>query len=88
MKKNNKIVIFDNTDEDKTRTVFCKECEDIGLNEFGLDPNTDEFVKAMEQHKICKEIGRFNGDICSRVFIASTETPDLMCYSDEEESLV
>jgi hypothetical protein len=67
------------------KVLFCKECEEVGLNEFGLDPtDKDAFKRALEQHKICKEIGRFKGEVCSRVFIASDELPT---FDDDDNDI-
>ncbi len=66
--------------------LFCKECAEVGLEEFGLDPSdTTALNRAKEQHKICKEIGRFKGELCARIFIASDELPDFNPDEDLDE---
>jgi len=64
---------------------FCKECEDKGLVEFGLDPNKEVYKNARDQHEVCKEVGRFNGDVCSRVFISSDGEEDFFLHDDEDD---
>lgn len=71
--------------EDIDPILFCKECAEIGLEDFGLDPSDKTALeRAKEQHKICKEIGRFKGEMCARIFIASDELPD---FNDEDDPL-
>ncbi len=63
--------------------LYCKECAEVGLENFGLDPSdTTALERAKEQHKICKEIGRFKGELCARIFIASDELPE---FNSEED---
>lgn len=62
----------------KNSVKFCAECgEDLTM--FGIEEVDREKVKA--RHKKCKEKGKFNGDVCSMMFISDDrELPPL---SDE-----
>lgn len=82
-KKNKNIEEIIKKSEDIEPILFCKECSEIGLEDFGLDPSDQTaLARAKEQHKICKEIGRFKGEICARIFIASDNLPNFDCKDD------
>lgn len=75
MKKNNffKSKKKNNFDEiSVTNKLFCSECE-IELEEYDI-PNDTEMVKSIKKrHFKCVKEGRFKGELCARLFIASNE---------------
>lgn len=66
----------------KNDVTVCSECgEELEL--FGIS-NSDIDLKVInERYKSCKEKGKFKGDLCARVFIASENEP--IPLKDEDE---
>lgn len=66
---------------------LCTKCDDQ-LNEFDLSKEGDDLTEAKRRMSDCMETGRIEGNICSRVFIASDDNFDFLFnenYKDEEE---
>ncbi len=66
----------------RNNVQFCSECGE-DLNTFGLPGEELDLKKIQEHHKLCKEKGKFKGDICSKMFIADLSEP--ISLKDEEE---
>ena len=63
MKKKNKI----KKDPALDSVRFCTECGEE-LEDFSVSGNSSAEA-ALKQHHNCQKTGKFNGDMCSRVFI-------------------
>lgn len=50
---------------------YCIECGEE-LEDFSVSKNSSKEA-ALKQHHICKKTGKFNGDMCSRIFITKDE---------------
>jgi hypothetical protein len=61
---------------------FCAECGD-DLTNFGMPGEELDPLKIQENHKNCKEKGKFKGDICSKMFIADLSEPISLKNEDE-----
>ncbi len=59
---------------------FCVNCDD--MEDLDVDPEAD-FDMARERFGRCRESGKFDGDICARLFVLEDEGADL--FADEEE---
>jgi hypothetical protein len=59
--------------KDKTLSSvrFCVECGEE-LEDFSVSENSNQEAALIQHHK-CKKTGKFNGDMCSRVFITKDE---------------
>lgn len=55
---------------------FCTECGDE-LEDFSLDKEASNGETVQKRYHNCRETGKFNGDICSRVFINNLKEEDL-----------
>ena len=67
---------------------FCTECGEE-LDNFSVSENSSREAALIQHHK-CRKTGKFNGDMCSRVFITKDEdeeTPDSFndLYFDGDE---
>lgn len=51
---------------------FCTECEN-DLDEFFLSKKSKDIDAVKANHENCIHTGKFNGDMCSKVFIAKME---------------
>ncbi len=71
MKKKSKI----NKDKALDSVKFCTECGEE-LEDFSVSDNSSTEA-ALKQHHNCRKTGKFNGDMCSRVFITK--------YDEEEK---
>ena len=68
----------------KTDVKFCMNCDDIeNMAAEGDAENVDE-LRARFQN--CERTGNFDGDICSRLFIAKTGEEGSVFF-DEDEAL-
>jgi hypothetical protein len=64
--------IKDNLSSPKLKTVdikFCTACEEE-LEDFSLSSMVNNLDVIQKNHENCKKIGKFNGEMCSRLFIA------------------
>jgi hypothetical protein len=50
---------------------FCIECGEE-LEDFSVSENSNQEAALIQHHK-CKKTGKFNGDMCSQVFITRDE---------------
>ena len=48
---------------------FCTACGDE-LDEFCFSDQAENIESIRKRHAKCKEIGKFDGDVCARIFIA------------------
>jgi hypothetical protein len=55
--------------------LFCTECGEQ-LDEFCFKDNSLDVDAIKKNHENCKKIGKFKGDICSRLFIVSDNDVD------------
>lgn len=75
MKKDIEFKIINNE-----KKVFCTECGEE-LDDFDFNPQVNDMDAIYERFHGCKEKGKFKGDICSRIFIASQNEDE---FQDEE----
>ena len=58
--------------EEDIEKVFCTECGEE-LDDLAFSPDGDDLEAALERFHKCREKGKFNGDVCARVFIVDEE---------------
>ena len=58
----------------KNDIQFCSECGEE-LDSFGIEGGDIDIDKIQARHKLCKEKGKFKGDVCAMLFIADPEEP-------------
>jgi|GEM_PF-1038438 len=51
---------------------FCTECEK-DLDNFFLSKRSKDVKAVKDNHENCKNTGKFNGEMCSKLFIAKFE---------------
>jgi len=61
---------------DKIDIRFCTECGEQ-LDEFAFDGRAENVKGVLQNHELCKKTGKFKGDCCSKLFIA-TENQELL----------
>jgi hypothetical protein len=82
MKKNKTVPIPDPPMKDLTDSTvkFCLNCDDMDDLAVSLDETDLDDVKA--RFRNCNETGRFQGDVCSRMFVA-TDVEDTALFENE-----
>ena len=55
---------------DKIEIRFCTECGEQ-LDEFAFDERVENIKGILQTHHLCKKTGKFKGECCSKLFIAS-----------------
>ncbi len=70
-----------NEEENFYKAKFCTECGDT-LDDFSITENAKDVEKVKENFENCKKTGKFNGEECSKLFIASN--PEDLPYEDED----
>ncbi len=70
----------------KERIVYCLNCDDI--DDLAIVSGAFDIEQQKRRFQRCIRNGRFEGDICSRLFVvdAEYESPDLHEDDDETES--
>jgi len=56
-------------------TLFCTECG-AALDNYDLSGEAADLEAVKEHQARCKHSGKFQGEMCARLFIARTELPD------------
>ncbi|MCX6150406.1 MAG: hypothetical protein NTX22_07800 [Ignavibacteriales bacterium] len=79
MKKKSKI----KKDEALATIKFCTECGEE-LDDFSVSDNSSSEA-ALKQHHNCRKTGKFNGDMCSRVFITKYDENENLEKHDDLE---
>ena len=77
--KNNTPSANKSTDE----TRFCLNCDD--MDDLATGDDASDVKTAYERFHKCQETGNFDGDICSRIFVADDQFDDAIMPSDEDE---
>ena len=67
----------------KLDVKFCTECE-TDLDNFFLSKKADDIEGVKANHENCKHIGKFKGEMCSKIFIAQMEE-DLDSVEDDDD---
>jgi hypothetical protein len=57
--------------------IYCTECGEK-LENFCFSPDVGDLGAVQRRHEECKKVGKFKGDLCSRLFIAEPINPDSM----------
>ena len=77
--RGNRLVVmsrkFKNIDRSQLKKLdikFCTACEDV-LDEWFSKLDSFDIEAVKENHENCKRIGRFNGEMCARLFISLDE---------------
>lgn len=65
-----------NEERQSSPVKFCTECGEE-LEDFSISGQASDGKSAKERFHNCQKSGKFNGDICSRVFIADFREEDL-----------
>lgn len=55
---------------EKIEVHFCTECGEQ-LDDFAFDDRAVNLKSIRTNHELCKKTGKFKGDYCSKLFIAS-----------------
>ena len=79
MKKKNKI----RKDLSLAAVQFCTECGEE-LENFSVS-NDSSSEAALKRHHNCKKTGKFNGDMCSRVFITKYDEDENLDTLDDKD---
>jgi len=62
--------------------IFCMNCDDI--EDLSVSPEADDMDAIRDRFRNCKRSGNFDGDICSRLFVAETGDDPGPLYDDDE----
>ena len=54
---------------------FCVECQD-DLENFSVTPTVEDIEAIRKNFEKCKTTGKYKGELCSKMFIASSDDPD------------
>lgn len=67
----------------KLDVKFCTECEN-DLDNFFLSKKSTDIAAVKANHENCKQIGKFNGEMCSKIFIAKIEE-EMKAMEDDDD---
>lgn len=65
--------VHERTNNLKEGVVFCSECG-AQLDDFWMTPESKDPALAKARSEWCKKQGRFNGEVCSKHFIATADS--------------
>jgi hypothetical protein len=54
--------------EQQSEIKFCTNCDD--MDNLAVSTEADDIEKIKDRFRNCEQVGRFDGDICSRLFVA------------------
>lgn len=74
-KKLKKKIEIENVEETKSDIIFCTECGDV-LEDFSVSDDAKDLKSVIENFHNCKKIGRFKGEICSKLYMISPPTEE------------
>lgn len=63
--------------------AFCLNCND--MEDLAVREEAAYIELLQERFSICRETGKFDGDFCSRVFIAKDGVENISFLADEDE---
>lgn len=69
----------DKINKETEEVKFCLECND--MDDLAVDPQLDEKA-AKERFKNCRDTGKFNGDVCSRLYVINLDNENLLGDED------
>ncbi len=69
-RKIKKKIEIETLEEEKSDIKFCTECGEI-LEDFSVSDQAKNPDAVIENFHNCKKVGRFKGDVCSKMFIIS-----------------
>ncbi len=64
------------------KVIFCTECG-AELQNFCIDDRADDPEAIKRTLQQCKKIGRFNGEFCSKLFIAGNDNLENLFTNDK-----
>lgn len=81
-KDTKRMIQQDSTPEEDVR--FCLNCDD--MDDLATSEEAKKIDQIHERFDNCRKTGRFEGDICSRLFVAEDDidSPDLFAQEDED----
>ncbi|MCB2204433.1 hypothetical protein KQI65_06750 [bacterium] len=62
---------------------FCLNCND--MDDLATSDEATHLDQLQDRFRNCNETGNFDGDICSRLFVADDEIDDPDLFADEDE---
>lgn len=71
------------TEADEVR--FCLNCND--MDDLALSDEVENLDQLHERFENCSWTGNFDGDICSRIFVAEDRIADADLFTDDNEYL-
>jgi hypothetical protein len=82
-KKDNKRVIEHTRPEHDVE--FCLNCDD--MDDFALSDESAQLDSLHERFENCVQSGRFDGDMCSRLFVAEDGMNESDVFGDDEDRI-
>ncbi|MDT8325678.1 MAG: hypothetical protein RRA94_16305 [Bacteroidota bacterium] len=62
---------------------FCLNCND--MDDLATSEEAKDLDQLHERFRNCNETGRFDGDICARIFVAEDGIDDADLFADDDE---
>ena len=62
---------------------FCLNCND--MDDLATSDEAGDVDALRQRFNNCKESGRFDGDLCARLFVADDGIEDASVFADEDE---
>lgn len=81
MKNTEKSHISSSESPDDVR--FCLNCND--MDDLATSEEAGDLGQLRERFRNCKETGRFDGDLCARLFVADDGIADPSVFTDDSE---
>ena len=62
---------------------FCLNCND--MDDLATSEEAEDLESLQKRFRNCNETGRFDGDICARLFVADDAIEDADLFADDDE---
>ncbi|MCZ7555258.1 MAG: hypothetical protein M5R41_02490 [Bacteroidia bacterium] len=71
-------------DDEESKVKFCLNCDD--MDDLALSSEADDLAQLQDRFENCVHTGRFDGDVCSRLFVADDDLNASALSDDDDDT--
>lgn len=70
-------------EDEEAKVKFCLNCDD--MDDLALSSEADDLAQLQDRFENCVHTGRFDGDVCSRLFVADDDLSASELLDDDDD---